>query len=96
MDPEDDVENADPGLARERTELAWTRTTISFAAIGGVILKSSPAVGFLVLVFSIVIWELGRLPRAAVTGRSEARHRLITAAITTIALVILALTIVRW
>jgi len=26
----------DPGLARARTSLAWTRTALSFAAIGGV------------------------------------------------------------
>ena len=30
---------ADPGLARARTSLAWTRTALSFAAVGGVVLK---------------------------------------------------------
>lgn len=30
--PADDVGEIDPGLARERTSLAWTRTAISFAA----------------------------------------------------------------
>ncbi len=95
-DIRDDIEDVDPGLARERTELAWTRTTISFAALGGVILKSAPVAGFAVLIFSIVIWELGRLPRSAGTGRSEARLRLITATITATALAALALTLLRW
>lgn len=95
-DIQDEIEVVDPGLARERTELAWTRTTISFAALGGAILKSAPVAGFAVLIFSIVIWELGRLPRAAGTGRSEVRPRLITATITTIALTALALTFLSW
>ena len=92
----DDIEDVDPGLARERTELAWTRTTISFAALGGALLKSAPVAGIAVLIFSIVIWELGRLPRTAGTGRSEVRLRLITAAITTIALAALALDLLTW
>ena len=95
-DIEGDIQEAAPGLARERTELAWTRTTISFAAVGGAILKSAPVAGLAVLISSIVIWELGRLPRAAGTGRSEARLRLVTATITTIALAALALTLLRW
>jgi uncharacterized membrane protein YidH (DUF202 family) len=40
MTPADDIEDADPGLARARTALSWTRTAISFAAVGAVILKS--------------------------------------------------------
>ena len=95
-DIQDDIEDVDPGLARERTELAWTRTTISFAALGGLILKSAPVVGIAVLIFSIVIWKLGRLPRAAGTGRSEARLRLITVSSTAIALAALALTLLSW
>lgn len=95
-DIQDDIEDVDPGLARERTELAWTRTTISFAALGGLILKSAPVVGIAVLIFSIAIWEMGRLPRAAGTGRSEARLRLITVSSTAIALTALALTLLRW
>ncbi len=95
-DIQDDIEDIDPGLARERTELAWTRTTISFAALGGLILKSAPVAGIAVLIFSIVIWELGRLPRAAGPGRSEVRLRLITVSSTAIALAALALTLLRW
>jgi uncharacterized membrane protein YidH (DUF202 family) len=58
----------DPGLARARTSLAWTRTALSFAAIGGVILKRELAAGFVVLALSCVVWLVGRL--AVVPGRT--------------------------
>jgi len=51
----------DPGLARARTSLAWTRTALSFAAIGGVILKRELAAGFVVLALSCLVWLVGRL-----------------------------------
>ena len=38
-----------PGLARERTSLAWTRTAISFAAVGGVVLKRDVVPGLILL-----------------------------------------------
>jgi uncharacterized membrane protein YidH (DUF202 family) len=41
-EPADDIEYAGPGLARERTELAWTRTAIAFAALGAAILRYRP------------------------------------------------------
>ena len=50
----------DPGLARARTSLAWTRTALSFAAIGGVILKRELAAGFVVLGLSCLVWLVGR------------------------------------
>jgi uncharacterized membrane protein YidH (DUF202 family) len=58
----------DPGLARARTSLAWTRTALSFAAIGGIILKRELAAGFVVLALSCVVWLVGRL--AVVPGRT--------------------------
>ena len=58
----------DPGLARARTSLAWTRTALSFAAIGGVILKRELAAGFVVLGLSCLVWLVGRL--AVVPGLS--------------------------
>ena len=30
-------DDADPGLARARTSLAWTRTALAFAAVGAVV-----------------------------------------------------------
>jgi uncharacterized membrane protein YidH (DUF202 family) len=83
MTPADDIEDIDPGLARERTELAWHRTAISFAALGGAILKSRPAAGLPILIISALVWTLGRLPR--VPGAADARSQrllLITVTIT--------------
>src|SRR5689334_25285017 len=68
QEPPDDIEYADPGLAIERTELAWTRTAIGFAALGAALLKYRPVAGLLVLVLSAVVWRLGRLPGTAGAG----------------------------
>ena len=38
-DSQDGHEEADPGLAQARTSLAWTRTALSFAAVGAVVLR---------------------------------------------------------
>jgi uncharacterized membrane protein YidH (DUF202 family) len=43
-----------------RTRLAWTRTAVAFAAIGGVMLKLSPVAGLVVLVLSLPIWAVAR------------------------------------
>ena len=60
---DDDPEERDPGLARARTSLAWTRTAISFAALGGVVLKANVLSGLLVLAVAPVVWQLGRVSR---------------------------------
>jgi uncharacterized membrane protein YidH (DUF202 family) len=57
----DDLEERDPGLAMERTSLAWTRTAISFAALGGAVLKVSVAPGLVILLIAPLVWRLGRL-----------------------------------
>jgi uncharacterized membrane protein YidH (DUF202 family) len=54
-------DDIDPGLARERTALAWTRTAISFAAVGGVVLKKEIIPGLILLAVAPAIWQLGRL-----------------------------------
>jgi uncharacterized membrane protein YidH (DUF202 family) len=93
--PPEDLEDADPVLARERTELAWTRTAISFAALGIAILRSRPAAGVPVLIFSAVIWRIGRLSRAPGQSRAAARRVLLTTvAITAMALAALLITVV--
>jgi uncharacterized membrane protein YidH (DUF202 family) len=90
MTPADDIEDIDPGLARERTELAWHRTAISFAALGGAILKIRPAAGLPVLIISALVWELGRIPRASDAGHVHGRRLLlITVTITAMSVVAL-------
>ncbi len=94
MTAADDIEDADPGLARERTELAWTRTAISFAALGGVILKNHPYEGIPVLVLSALIWQLGRLARGQGAGRARGRRLLlIAAAVTGVSVVALVISL---
>jgi uncharacterized membrane protein YidH (DUF202 family) len=88
------AEEADPGLARERTDLAWTRTAISFAALGGAILKTTPLAGVLVLAMAASVWGLGRLSRRyeRLTDRDRSRLLLpITLAVAFVSLAALAL-----
>lgn len=90
MTPDDDVEDIDPGLARERTELAWHRTAISVAALGAAILKIRLAAGVTILIISAVVWELGRLSRVPGAGHARGRRLLlITVIITGISVVAL-------
>lgn len=69
MKPESD----DPGIVdpADRTQLAWTRTAIAFAAIGAAILKSSPVAGVIVLALAVPIWAAVRS-----TDRIPAARRL--------------------
>ena len=61
MPSPDEPEEVDPGLARERTQLAWARTAIAFAAVGAAILKRQPVAGLIVLAITPVVWGLGRV-----------------------------------
>jgi uncharacterized membrane protein YidH (DUF202 family) len=83
-------EERDPGLARERTSLAWTRTALSFAAVGGVMLKRDVVPGLIILTAVPAIWQLGRLPR-----NLPGRLKLITATIVAVALVALVVTLIN-
>ena len=67
-DPVDDPEDRDPGLAHERTSLAWTRTAIAFAALGGTVLKANVITGLIILAVAPVVWQLGRLSRGGASG----------------------------
>jgi uncharacterized membrane protein YidH (DUF202 family) len=81
-------EDADPGLARVRTSLAWTRTALSFAAVGAVALRKDVIAGLLILATAPVIWRLGRLDH-----HRPGRIRLVTATIVAVSLVALAVAV---
>ena len=83
-EPSGDIEEADPGLARARTSLAWTRTALSFAAVGVVVLKKELIPGLVILATVPVIWQLGRLAH-----HRRGRLELVTATIVTVAVVAL-------
>ena len=85
-----DYEEADPGLARVRTSLAWTRTALSFAAVGAVALRKDVVAGLLILATAPVIWWIGRLAH-----RLPGRIRLVTAMIVVVSLVALAVAVTR-
>ena len=84
-----DYEDADPGLARVRTSLAWTRTALSFAAVGAVALRKDVVAGLLILATAPVIWWLGRL------AHHPGRIRLVTAMIVVVSLVALAVAVTQ-
>ena len=75
-----------PGLAQERTALAWTRTAISFAAVGGVVLKRDVIPGLILLAMVPAIWQLGRL-----AYRDQQKLILLTAAVVAVAVVALVI-----
>ena len=62
-----ETEEGDAGLALERTSLSWTRTALSFAALGGVMLKENVITGLIILAVVPLIWRLGLLPRSGST-----------------------------
>jgi hypothetical protein len=88
----DDPEDVDPGLARQRTRLAWIRTTISFAALGGAVLKTNIPAGIAVLAMTPLVALTGHLSGRSAPGRPRPGHLLMTAAaITAVAVGVLVL-----
>jgi len=91
--PADDIEDRDPGLARERTDLAWTRTAVSFVALGTAMLRTNAIAGALVVAAGAAVWLMGHLSARRADDHPERRRtvQLITAATTLTAFVALAL-----
>ena len=90
-EPGDDPEERDPGLARERTSLAWTRTAISFAALGGAVLKANVITGLIILAIAPV--DLAARPRLAGHGGTDgpARRRATRLFVITVSIVAVSL-----
>lgn len=96
--PGDDPKERDPGLARERTSLSWMRTAISFAALGGVVLKANLLSGLVILAIAPVVWQLGRVTRgpgaaAGLPVVGATRLFVITVAIVAVALLCLVIAV---
>jgi uncharacterized membrane protein YidH (DUF202 family) len=85
----------DPALARERTELAWTRSSIAFLGVGAALLKFRPVVAVVVLAIGVAVWMVGRIPPGpGPVGTLGSRRVLaVTVAVTTLALIALGLTL---
>ena len=88
-----DIEETDPGLARQRTNMAWTRTAIAFVAAGAAILKTRPVPGLIVLALGATTWAVTRFfPGPGTDDGSRPRQlMLVTAAVTLVALVCLVI-----
>lgn len=96
--PGDDPEERDPGLALERTSLSWTRTAISFGALGGTVLKANAVTGLIILAIVPVIWQLGHVSRGRgarteLPAVGQARLLLITVSIVVVSLLCLVIAI---
>jgi uncharacterized membrane protein YidH (DUF202 family) len=72
----EDMEDIDPGLARERTVLAWSRTGLSFLALGGIVIRVDPLAGLGVLALGGVVWVLGYLHHRSLWTPAGATRRL--------------------
>jgi len=83
----DDPEDADPGMARERTRLAWTRTAIAFAAVGAVTLKNDVIIGLAMLAATPLIWAAGTFAvRGSQRIQPSTKLLLVSVAVTLVAL----------
>jgi drug/metabolite transporter (DMT)-like permease len=80
----------DPGLARERTRLAWSRTVLAFAAVGIVVLRKDVAAGLVVLATAPVVWVIGHIVAREVNPeRKSARLLVVTVSVIVTAVVAL-------
>jgi uncharacterized membrane protein YidH (DUF202 family) len=85
-------EDLEHRLARERTNMAWTRTAIAFAATGAAILKNHLIAGLIVLGLGVVTWGLRLVFPPAIDDESRPR-RLLLVTITVSAAAVVALVV---
>jgi uncharacterized membrane protein YidH (DUF202 family) len=79
-------------LARERTNMAWTRTAIAFAATGAAILKNHLVAGLVVLALGVATWGLRLVFPPTIDDGSRPR-RLLLVTITVSAVGVVALVV---
>lgn len=84
------LERRDPGLAGERTRLAWARTAIAFAAVGAALVKKELEVGLLTLAAAPMVYVAGRMAARAASPRQRSR-RLLAVTVTVTLVAVLAL-----
>ena len=77
-----EADSRDPGLASERTDLAWDRSGLSLIACGAVVIRglaNTPvtrghlAVGACIVGLGVVAWALGWWRLARARGRGQRR-----------------------
>lgn len=88
-----DREDLEVVLARERTNMAWTRTAIAFAATGAAILKNHLVAGLIVLGLGVVTWGMRLAFPPTIDDQSRPR-RLLLVTITVSAVGVVALIVV--
>jgi uncharacterized membrane protein YidH (DUF202 family) len=89
----EELEDLDPGLAAERTTLAWARTAIGFAAVGGAMLRKEPVAGLVVLAMTPLVWALGRFVRRRAARPEQLAPRLLLVTVIVVMVAALGLTI---
>jgi uncharacterized membrane protein YidH (DUF202 family) len=85
-------EDLEHRLARARTNMAWTRTAIAFAATGAAILKNHLIPGLVVLGLGVATWGLRLVFPATIDDGSRPR-RLLLVTITVCAAAVVALVV---
>ena len=75
-----------PGLAVERTRLAWSRTAISVAALGGVALKVNVPAGLTILAIAPLVWQIGRFTPSGSSALASPASRTLRIRVITLAL----------